>query len=192
MRRVDRMRHQAAMASFEALSEEARDDGGGGGGQDRIGCRQSVEFGEYRAFAVHRFSSVLLDEACPVESIGERRGNPYALRRSFRIIDKAVLLEFCKTPGYHCARSLNRIARSVSKAPNRSSVTAGERPSNGSSSKSNRTSPTSARATAAICCSPPDKKSAGVRQRCPSRGKNWMTFSSSQWIPAPVSRLRRP
>src|SRR6476646_9816836 len=31
------------MASLEALSEEARDDGGGGGGQDRIGCRQSVE-----------------------------------------------------------------------------------------------------------------------------------------------------
>ena len=34
------------MASLEALSEEARDDGGGGGGEDRIGRRQSVEFGE--------------------------------------------------------------------------------------------------------------------------------------------------
>src|SRR6476619_5996209 len=101
------------MASLEALSEEARDDGGGGGGQDRIGCRQSVEIGEYRALAVHRFSSVLLDEACPVECVGERRRNLHALRRSFRIIDKALLLEFCKTAGHHCARWLDRIGRSV-------------------------------------------------------------------------------
>jgi hypothetical protein len=113
MRRVDWMRHQAAMASLEALSEEARDDGGGGGGEDRIGRRQSVEIGEHRALAVDRFKRVLLDEACPVESVGERRGNPHALRRGFRIIDKTVLLEFCKTADHHCARLLDRIGRNV-------------------------------------------------------------------------------
>ena len=38
-------------------------------------------------------------------------------------------------------------------------------PSNGSSSSSTRTWPDSARATATICCSPPDRKSAGVSSR---------------------------
>src|SRR5262249_32769591 len=47
--------------------------------------------------------------------------------------------------------------RRWSKDSNSSSVTAGESPWNGSSSSSTRTSPTSARATANICCSPPER-----------------------------------
>jgi hypothetical protein len=49
------------------------------------------------------------------------------------------------------------VLRNRSKASNSSSVTAGDRPSNGSSSSSTRVSPDSARATATICCSPPER-----------------------------------
>ena len=72
------------------------------------------------------------------------------------------------------------LSRIASSAANRFSTTIGAKPSNGSSSNRIFGPPTSARAMASICCSPPLNRLPVVRRRSASKGNSAKTRSSGQ------------
>ena len=106
MGRIDRMRHQAAVAAFEFFREQARDDGGGGGGENRIGCGQAVEFGKDRALGLQCFGGVFLHVAGAVERVGKRGGSSNPFCGGLRIVDEPMFLQFCQAVGHHHERPI--------------------------------------------------------------------------------------
>ena len=99
MRRVHRMRDEAARAALEVFGEQARHDRRRGRGQDRVGRRERVEFGEDRALGLDGLGHVLLHVARAVERVGDAFRRAHALRRAFRVGHEAMLRQFVEPFG---------------------------------------------------------------------------------------------
>jgi hypothetical protein len=83
-------------------------------------------------------------------------------------------------------------SRSRSSAAKSSSMMAGARPSEGSSSSNNLGFAISPRAMASICCSPPDNRPARCAMRSLSRGKRTNIDSTSRSTVPPSRRRKAP
>ena len=103
------MGNETAMASLEALREQARHDGRGRGGENGFGRGKPVEFGKDRALGLDALGQALLNEVDGVERVGKIGGDPYARRCRLGIVDEPLLGEVAQSLGHQGARLLGEI-----------------------------------------------------------------------------------
>ena len=96
MRRVDRMRDQAARAARQLCGEAACHDRGRGRGEHDIGRRDPVELAEDRELGFDRLRHILLDEIGARDGVGQIRRHPHARGGPVRVVEQTIGGKLCK------------------------------------------------------------------------------------------------
>ena len=93
MRRVGRMRHQAARPAIKILGEQRSTDVGGGGGENRSRIGDAVHHGEDLLLRFFRLFHIFLHIGGTVQRLLQRGGGRYPRLRGSRIVQQPAVVQ---------------------------------------------------------------------------------------------------